>query len=136
MVIMGLSPVLYLLHFICISMYPDVCDKMPKTVHPLGIEVDFVLAEVKLGLTQFVEHLGQVSLMLFDGQRVYEYVIQVYLDELCNVIAEDRCHQPLKCRWGITVPLLHYLTHECAKYSGEGCLVDVFRHYAFLFIRL
>ena len=97
MVITGLSPVPYLLHFICVGMYPNVCDEMPKTVHPLGVEVDFVSAEVKLGFMQFVEHLGQVSLMLFDGRRVYEYVIQVYMDEPCNVIVEDQCHQPLKC---------------------------------------
>jgi len=39
-------------------MYPDICDKMSKTVHPLGVEDDFVSAKVKLGFTWLVEHLG------------------------------------------------------------------------------
>src|SRR6266481_9848658 len=113
-------------------MYSDVCDKMPETVHPLGVEVDFVSAKVKLGFMQFVEHLGQVSFVLFDGRRVYEYVIQIYMDKPCNVVAEDLGHQPLKRQWGITVHLLHWLTHESAKNSGEGHLVDILRNYAYL----
>ena len=34
----------------------------------LDIEVDFVLAQVKLSCAQLIEHLHDMNLMLFDGQ--------------------------------------------------------------------
>ena len=44
--IMGLSPVLYLLHFISAGMDACVGDDVAKTVHPLQIDVNFVSAQV------------------------------------------------------------------------------------------
>ena len=45
---------------------------------------------------QFVKHHGEVFLMLFEGRRVYEDIIQVYVNESCNVFSEYRSHQLLE----------------------------------------
>ena len=37
------------------------------------------------------------------------------MDELGDVVVEHHCHQPLEHGGGITVPLLHHLTHEGAE---------------------
>ena len=41
------------------------------------------------------------------------------MDKLGDVVMEHHCHQPLECGGGITVPLLHHLTHESAEYGGS-----------------
>ena len=56
--IMGLSPVLYLLHFVSVGMDACVGNDVAKAVHPLQVEVDFLLAQVKPGFPQLVEDLG------------------------------------------------------------------------------
>ena len=74
-IVTGLPPIPDLLHLIhaCV----DTCNgyDVAKTVHPLRIEVNFVSTEVQLCFAQLVKHQLQVFFMLFDGQRVNEYII-------------------------------------------------------------
>ena len=74
--------------------------------------------------------------MFFNGWRIYEDVVQVDMDEPGDVVAEHRCHQPLERGGGVTVPLLHYSTHEGAKYGGECGLWYILRFNVYLFICL
>ena len=45
---------------------------------------------------QFVKHHGKMFLVLFEGQRVYKDIVQVYVNESCNVFPEYHSHQPLE----------------------------------------
>jgi len=58
------------------------------------------------------------------------------MDETGDVLVEVCGHQLLERRRGITVPLLHYSTHECVKYSGECGLRHILRSNAYLLICL
>ena len=69
---------------------------MSKTVHTLRVQIDFVSAEVQLSIVQFLKHHCKGVLVLFNHGRVYEDVIQVNMDEVCNVFAEYHSHQYLE----------------------------------------
>ena len=58
--------------------------------------------------------------MLFKGQRVYEDIVQVYMNESYDVFPEYQSHQLLEGLWCIAVSLLHHEAHECAKDGHEG----------------
>ena len=58
------------------------------------------------------------------------------MDEVGDVVAEHRRHQPLERGGGVTVPLLHHLTHESAEYGGECSFWYILRPNAYLLIHL
>ena len=93
---MGLSPIPYFLHLISVSMYAGIQYDVPETIHALRVQIDFVSAEVQLSVVQLLKHHHEVVLVLFDCGRVNKDVVQVYMDEACDVFSEYHGHQPLK----------------------------------------
>ena len=72
--------------------------------------------------------------LFLNRTRIYEDVIQIYMDELTDAITKDSGYQLLKHRGCVSVTHLHYLPPECAKYCSECHLMDVFLYNVYLFI--
>ena len=56
MIIVGLSPILDLLHLIHTCVDTHIRYDVAETVHPLRIEVDFVSTQIQLREAQLVKH--------------------------------------------------------------------------------
>jgi hypothetical protein len=82
------------------------------------------------------EHHLQMVFMLPYSTGLYEYIVQIYMDESSDLFLEEGGHEPLERQGGIAVPLLHDLAGECSQDGCEGCLGDVRWRDAYLFIRL
>ena len=59
-----------------------------------------------------------------------------YTTYTCDVVMEHSSHWLLESRRGITISLLHHLTHKGAEYHREGGFRHVFRFNVYLFIHL
>jgi hypothetical protein len=74
--------------------------------------------------------------MLPDSMGVYEYIVQVNVDESSDLLLEEGGHEPLERRGGVAVPLLHDLANKRSQDGREGRLGDVHWPDAYLFIHL
>src|SRR5258706_14760645 len=60
--------------------------------------------------------------MFLNSVREYEYIIQIYVNELREKFSENSRHEPLECSRGITVSLLHHMAQKC-PYDCAKCRI-------------
>ncbi|KAF8514184.1 hypothetical protein JB92DRAFT_3161845 [Gautieria morchelliformis] len=88
-------------------MYTLAIDDVAEALHYNGIEINLFLAQKKVVLPQSVKDNIEVLLMLSYREQENEYVVHVDMDEATYAVVENGCHQPLECRWGVTVSHLY-----------------------------
>jgi hypothetical protein len=74
--------------------------------------------------------------MLPYSTGVYEYIVQIQMDESSNLFSEDGSHELLEHGRGVAVPLLHDLADKHSQDGREGHLGDVHWPDVYLLIRL
>ena len=87
-------------------------------------------------ISEGLEDDTKVDFVFFDGVGEEEDIVQVCMDKYPNVRPEYVGHQPLECRGGITIPLLHHAAEHRSEHCGERGLGNVFRFDPNLLIRV
>jgi len=74
--------------------------------------------------------------MFLNSVREYDYIIQIYINELRKKFSENLCHEPLECSRGITVSLLHYMAQKRPYDCAKCCIFHVIGFHAYLLIHI
>ena len=72
--------------------------------------------------------------MILERIAEHEQIVEITMDEITYVIAEDVRHQTLESSRGVAVTLLHHETKKSAKDCRKGHLVHVLWFYSDLFV--